>query len=138
MSWKESMQEWGGGDFTFLSTDGETLTFIVVADPVMLKSKYKGKDQDRIGVPAVTDEGFQLLITGKRLARKIGKREEEFKKHAFIATRHGEEGDVNSTYSLATIPEKECFARLVKIAKSVMEETTIADAVDAVRQVMDN
>lgn len=138
MSWKTQMEGWGGGDFTFLSTDGETITFIVVGDPVMLKSKYKQKEQDRIGCPLVTDDGFQLLICGKRLARKIGKREEAFKKQAFIATRHGEEGDVNSTYTLQVIPEKECYARLKGIADKVMEKNTIADAIEAVKQVMDN
>lgn len=138
MGWNDRMKEWGGGDFTFLSTDGEAITFIVVGDPIMLKSTYKGKEQDRIGCPVVTDEGYQLLVCGKRLARKIGKREADFEKCAFTAIRHGGEGDPNSTYELITVPEKECYDRLKAVADHDFKPEMVEESVKNVKQVLDN
>jgi len=60
-TWGGKMKEFGGGNFTFLSTDGETLIFIVVGLPVLMEGTYKGKSQERVGCPIVTDEGFQYL-----------------------------------------------------------------------------
>ena len=50
-SWGGRMKEWGGGDFCFLSSDGEAITFIVVGLPEQMESVYKGKKQTRIGCP---------------------------------------------------------------------------------------
>lgn len=138
MSWKDKMKEFGGGNFTFLSMDGETIVFIVVGEPVLLRSKYKGKEQDRIGCPVVTDEGFQLFICGKRLARKLSKVEAKFDKHAICVTRQGAEGDVNATYKVTVLDDTELFKRLYKIAKDDYEEGMIADAVKDAEKVLEN
>lgn len=137
MSWVEKMKEWGGGDFTFLSTDGETLTFIVINEPVLLKSKYKGKEQERIGCPVITDEGYMLLVCGKRLARKISKHESIFGTSAFMAIRHGVEGDINSFYELKVLPEPETFAQLHKIYKTDFKPEMIPDSIKAVSEILD-
>lgn len=138
MSWNEKMKEWGGGDFTFLSTDGETITFIVVGEPVLLHSKYKGKEQERIGCPVVTDEGFQLLVSGKRLARKLSKNEGLFNTAAFKVVRHGVEGDQNATYPVTVLPEPETFARLKAIKDSDFSPDMIDEAIKQVETVLDN
>jgi len=138
MSWKDKMKEYGGGNFTFLSEDGETITFIVVADPVLLKSKFKGKDNERIGCPVVTDEGYMLFVTGKRLARKLSKHEGVFKRSALMVTRHGAEGDINATYAVAELPEKETFDRLWAIMKADYKPGMVAESIEAVGDVLDN
>jgi len=138
MSWKDKMKEFGGGNFTFLSEDGETLTFIVVADPVLLKSKFKGKENERIGCPVITDEGYMLFVTGKRLARKLSKHEPVFKKTALMVTRHGAEGDINASYAVAELPEKETFDRLKAIMKADFTLEMVAESIDAVGDVLDN
>ncbi|GAJ13934.1 unnamed protein product [marine sediment metagenome] len=43
MTWKDKMKEYGGGNFTFLSVDGEVLIFIVVGEPQLLIGHFKGK-----------------------------------------------------------------------------------------------
>lgn len=138
MSWKENMKEFGGGNLTFLSSDGETLCFVVVADPVLLQGKYKGKPQDRIGCPVVTDEGFMLFVCGKRVARKLSKFENRFKDSAFIVTRHGEEGDVNCTYPVAILDNPEQTKLLFTIAKKDYKPDllteAISDATDCMNQ----
>jgi len=138
MSWAEKIKEMGGGDFTFLSTDGETITFIVVAEPVLLKSTYKGKEQDRVGCPVVTDEGYVLLVCGKRLARKIGKQEDKFNKNALMAVRRGGEGDINSTYELTVVPEIETYTRLAEIAKADFKPERVQTSVDEVNQILNS
>lgn len=40
-SWAETMKEMGGGNFTFLSSDGETITFIIVGSPVPITTMYR-------------------------------------------------------------------------------------------------
>jgi len=137
MSWHEKMKEFGGGDFTFLSTDGETLTFIVVGEPVLLHSKYKGKEQERIGCPVVSDDGFQLLVCGKRLARKIGKHEGVFTTSALMATRHGVEGDINSSYDLTVLPESDTYNRLKAIKDTDFKPELVTDAVKAATEILD-
>jgi len=114
-TWKESMKEFGGGSFTFLGTDGECLIFIVVGPPQLLKTEYKGKEQQRIGCPIVTDEGYQLFICGKRLARKLSKHEEKFSTNAIMVVRRGAEGDVNAKYEITILPEPETYNRLAAI-----------------------
>lgn len=136
ITWRDKMKEFGGGNFTFLSTDGETLTFIVVGLPVLLKSVYKGKEQERIGCPVVTDEGFQLFCTGKRLARKLSKHCDKFRSNAIMVIRHGVEGDVNAKYEVKVLPEPETYKRLCEIRDDDFTEDMIADAVKEASAVM--
>ena len=137
-TWKDKMQEYGGGNFTFLSVDGEVLIFIVVGLPQLLKSTYKGKENDRIGCPIVTDEGYVLFICGKRLARKISKLEKQFNTNAIMAVRHGLEGDVNAKYDVMIVPEKETFERLLAIKKSDFKPAMIAESVKDSAEVLNN
>ena len=137
-TWKDAMKEFGGGNFTFLSEDGETLTFIVVGVPILLISKFKGQENERIGCPVVTDEGYLLFVTGKGLARKLSKHEAVFNTSAIMVTRHGEEGDINATYSVKVLPEPETFKRLQEIKATDFEETMIPESVEAVKDVLNN
>jgi hypothetical protein len=136
MTWKEKMKEFGGGNFTFLSTDGETLTFIVVGEPVLLKSMYKKQEQERIGCPVVTDEGYQLFICGKRLARKLSKHEAVFDSSAIMVIRHGVEGDQNARYDVRVLPEPDTFARLKTIKDAEFKPELIQESVEEFIQVL--
>ena len=138
MTWAKKMQEYGGGNFTFLSVDGEVLIFIVVGEPQLLQSTYKGKTNERIGCPIVTDEGYMLFICGKRLARKISKLESDFKTKAIMAVRHGLEGDVNAKYEVTAVPEKATFERLSAIKKKDFKVTMIAESVADSAEVLNN
>lgn len=137
-TWHDKMKEFGGGNFTFLSTDGESITFIVVGLPALIKTVYKNKEQERIGCPVVTDDGYQLYICGKRVARKLSKHEAVFKTSALMAVRHGAEGDVNSTYEVKVLPEQETFARLDAIRKADFEESMIAESVKEAEQTLNS
>jgi len=135
-TWASKMKEFGGGSFTFLSSDGETLTFIVVGLPVLIKTEFKGKEQERIGCPVVTENGFQLFITGKRLARKLSKHEKAFATNALMVVRHGAEGDINARYDVKELPEKETYESLKKIADDDFTPDMIDDAVKEASQVL--
>jgi len=135
-SWGGRMKEWGGGDFTFLSSDGESLTFIVVGLPQQLTSYYKKKPQERIGCPVVTDTGYQLYVCGKRVARKLAKFEKQFDTTAFMVVRHGAEGDIHATYDVQPLPEKETYSALMKIKETDFKEAMIAESVAAATVVM--
>lgn len=136
-TWHEKMKEFGGGNFTFLSSDGESITFIVVGLPVLIESVFKGKAQQRIGCPVVTDEGYQLFICGKRLARKLSKHEGIFNTSALMAIRHGVEGDVNSSYEVKVLPEPETYARLDAIRKTDFYPEAIQESVLEAQQMLD-
>lgn len=138
MTWKDKMKEFGGGNFTFLSVDGEVLIFIVVGEPQLLHSTFKGKENERIGCPVVTDEGYLLFICGKRLARKISKLEKHFDSKAIMAVRHGMEGDVNAKYDVKVVPEKETFERLQTIKKADFKHAMIAESVADSAEVLNN
>jgi len=138
MTWKDKMKEFGGGNFTFLSVDGEVLIFIVVGEPQLLHSTFKGKENERIGCPVVTDEGYLLFICGKRLARKISKLEKQFETKAIMAVRHGLEGDVNAKYDVKVVPEKETFDRLLAIKKADFKHAMIAESVADSAEVLSN
>ncbi|MBA7524173.1 hypothetical protein ES705_16310 [subsurface metagenome] len=137
-TWSGRMKELGGGNFTFLSSDGEAIVFIVVGLPVPLKSKYQGKEGERIGCPVVTDEGYMLFVTGKRLARKLAKHEKIFGTHAIMIVRHGVEGDVNAKYEIIEIPEPETYKRLHDISASDFEPSMIGESVEEALAVMSN
>lgn len=137
-TWKDKMKEFGGGNFTFLSVDGEVLIFIVVGEPQLLQSTYKGKTNERIGCPIVTDEGYLLFICGKRLARKISKLEKSFDTKAIMAVRHGLEGDVNAKYDVTVVPEKATFERLDAIKKADFKKSMIAESVQDSAEVLNN
>ena len=136
MSWKDKMKEWGGGDITFLSSDGECIIFVVVDEPVLLKGKFKGSEQDRIGCPVVTDEGFLLFITGKRVARKLSKFESFFKDTAFIITRHGESGDINAKYDVRVMDDKAKTEHLLGLAKKEYKPAMLKQAIVDATEVM--
>jgi len=138
MSWKEKMDEWGGGDLTFLSEDGECITFVVVGEPELIKGKFKTKDTERIGCPAVSQDGFTLLMFGKRLARRLSKHEELFKTKAFCVVRKGEHDDINTTYALTVIEDDALTKKLFKLAPKAFDKETIADAVEYAESIAKN
>ena len=136
MSWKEKSKEWGGGDFTFLSNDGECLVFVVADEPYLLEGKFQGKKQERIGCPIVTDEGFVLLVTGKRVFRKLAKFESRFKNTAFIVTRHGGEGDINAKYDVGIFGGEEKTDQLLAIRKKEYKTELLEQALLDVKNIM--
>jgi len=136
--WKDKMKEWGGGDLTFLSSDGEVIMFVVVDEPQLLKGKFKGNPQERIGCPVVTDEGFVLFITGKRTARKLSKFEDRFKDSAFMVIRHGEAGDINATYEVSILDNEQKTANLFAIAKKEYKPPLLKQALKDAKEVMTN
>ena len=130
------MKEFGGGNFTFLSSDGEAIIFIVVEEPVLLHSNYKGQVQERIGCPIVTEEGYTLFICGKRLARKLSKHESIFNTSALMVIRHGGEGDVNAKYEVRVFPEEETYLRLRKVADAQFTKEMIQESIDEASTVL--
>lgn len=136
MSWKDKAKEWGGGDITFISSDGECLIFVVVDEPVMLEGVFKGKAQDRIGCPVVTDEGFMLFITGKRVFRKLSKFESKFKDTAFMVVRHGGEGDINAKYDVSLLDDSAKTKHLFDVAKSEYKPALLKQAIEDALKVM--
>jgi hypothetical protein len=138
MSWKEKIKEFGGGDISFLSEDGEAIVFVVVGDPVLLAGKYKGKPSEKVGCPIVTEDGFTLFIAGKRLARKISKHEAVFSTSAFIATRTGEQNDIDASYSLKVLDDIDRTTRLIEAVKNVNYVVEINEAVESAMSVMNN
>lgn len=137
MGWNEKRKEWGGGDFTFLSEDGETLKFIVVGEPVLLEGKYKGTPSKKVGCPVMTDEGFVLLIAGLRLFRRLCKHEAHFGTRVFMVTRHGAEGDPNATYPLTILDDADLAANLFKMRDTEFTPEQIDEAVAAARDVIE-
>ena len=136
--WKEKMKDWGGGDLTFLSSDGEVIMFVVVDEPQLLHGKFKGNPQDRIGCPVVTDEGFVLFITGKRVARKLSKFEDRFDDSAFMIVRHGEAGDINASYEVTLLDNEEKTTQLFAIAKKEYKPAMLKQAIKDAKEVMVN
>ena len=136
MSWKERMAEWGGGEVSFLSEDGEAIVFIVAGEPQLMESKYKGQTTQRIAAPLITLDGFTLLIMGKRLARKLSKYESQFGNEAFIAIRHGEERDINTTYELKLLEDEERKAKLFDLLRTQFNEDMVKDAIAAAQDIM--
>lgn len=136
MSWKEKMKEFGGGDLAFLSVDGEVITFVVAGEPVLLEGKFKGRPSEKIGCPVVTEDGFVLFISGKRLARKLAKYEEQFNVVAFMAIRHGEQGDIEATYELKVSTNAELTAKLLGMRETEVTQEIIDEAVASALSVM--
>ena len=136
MSWKDKIKEFGGGDLTFLSEDGEALKFIVVGEPILFVGKFKGRPTERIGCPIVTEDGFVLFITGKRLARKISKYEEQFDNTCFIAVRRGGQNDINTTYELSILEDDAYRKKLFEIKNNEFSQQLIDEAVEAAKEMM--
>jgi len=136
MAWKEAVREFGGGDLAFLSEDGEVIKFVVVGSPVLLHGRFKGRPSEKVGAPVVTEDGFQLFIIGKRLFRKLAKYEDSFGSTAFMAIRHGEQGDIEASYELKIVDDAELTARLLDIAATEFKPEMIDEAVTAAQSVM--
>jgi len=136
MTWKDKLKEWGGGDITFLSSDGEVILFVVCDEPVLLIGKYKGKEQERIGCPVMTDEGFLLFITGKRVARKLSKFEALFKTKAFMVVRHGESGDIDAKYDVSVVDDTKKTKQLFELAEKEYKPAMLKQAVEDAHEVM--
>lgn len=136
MSWKDKMKEWGGGDITFLSEDGEVICFVVVGEPVLLEGRFKGRPSEKIGCPIVTSDGFALFVAGKRLARKITKHEDEFNVTAFMAIRHGTANDIEASYELKVLDDVDLTKQLLESTAGKDFKVEITDAVEAALAVM--
>ena len=136
MSWKEKVKDFGGGDMAFLSEDGEVLDFIVVGEPVLLAGKFKGRPTEKIGCPAMTEDGFVLFVVGKRLFRKIAKHEEHFESDVLQAKRTGETGDINAVYSLKVLEDETLKVRLFNMKQTEFTSDMVDTAVAAALEVM--
>lgn len=136
MSWKDKMKEFGGGDMTFLSEDGEVIKFIVVGEPILLEGEYKGTPSRKVGCPVITLDGFSLFIVGMRLARKISKHEPQFGEVAFMAIRHGEANDANASYPLTVLDDKELLETLHNLKDTEFNNAMIDEAIIAAQEVM--
>ena len=136
MSWKEKMEEWGGGDIAFLSEDGEALIFIVVADPALLEGKYKGRPSERIGCPVITQDGYVLFVAGKRIARRLSRFEDQFETAAFVLVRRGEHNDIETTYDLTVCEDTEITAKLFAIKETDFDPARVTDSITAAQEVM--
>jgi hypothetical protein len=108
----------------------------VVGEPVLIHSVFKQKPQERIGCPVVTQDGYQLFICGKRLARKITKHEAIFGTNAIMVIRHGAEGDVEAKYDVRVLPEPETFNRLAAIRDADFKPEMIEESVAEASQVL--
>lgn len=128
MAWKDAMKDFGGGDLTFLSEDGEVCQFVVAAEPALIAGKFKGKETERGGVPIFTLDGQTLLVVGKRVIRRLYKHEKQFETHAFQLVRNGEPNDTNTTYSLTVIDNKELTDELLKIKSGGIDKTELAES----------
>lgn len=136
MSWRDKMKEWGGGDVTFLSEDGEVLDFVICGEPVLMKGKFKGKEQERVGVPIVTLDGFSLFVTGKRTARKLSKYEADFVNSAIRIIRHGGEEDVNTKYPISLVTDKEVVKQLFLIKDKEYNQDVLDEAIKYATELM--
>lgn len=135
---KDKMKEFGGGDLLFLSEDAECTTFIVCGLPEKIVGKFKGKESIRVGIPVVTRDGFSLFVTGLRFGRKVAKYEENFDDKAFMAIRHGEQGDIDTRYELKLIDDEQTVLTLLEIKEREFKPELVDEALDAARQAMNN
>lgn len=136
MSWTKTIKDLGPSGVLFLSSDGASVNGIIVADPVVLESTYKGKPQVRIGTPIVTSEGFCLLIVGKRTARKLSTLESKFKDHVINITRHGIEGDTDATYECTALPDAATFKTLQAIKAKGFDKAALKEATEDAQEVL--
>jgi hypothetical protein len=136
MSWKEKMKEMGPANILFLSTDGASVNFIVVADPVPVSGTYQKKPQTRVGCPVVTMDGFVLFVCGKRTARKLASIEDKFKTHVINVTRHGVEGDTDTGYEVSALEDAALFKTLKGIAAKTFTEDALKEAIADAEDVM--
>lgn len=136
MGWKEKSKEWGGGEMSFLSEDGEAIAFVVCGEPQLLKGRYKGRESEKVGCPVVSQDGFTLFVIGKRLFRKISKYEERFSNTAFMAVRHGAQNEITSSYELKIIDDPALTKELFEIKGDSDYRPEIEDAVKAAEEVM--
>lgn len=136
MSWKEKMDEWGGGEVSFLSEDGEAIVFIIVGEPVLFEGKFKNRVSQRIGCPVITSEGYSLFIVGKRLGRRIARYEKDFDTKALLAVRRGEHNDIETTYELCVCPDAELTHRLFDYKETEFDETAVAESIKAAEDIV--
>jgi hypothetical protein len=129
MSWKEKAKEFGSANLLFLSADGASVNFIVADDPVLMAGTYNKKAQERIGCPVVTSEGFQLFIVGKRCFRKIASLEDKFKDNVINVTRHGVEGDTDTTYEVTALSDAAMYKTLVALRAKTFTKEALAEAI---------
>jgi len=129
------MKEFGGADVAFLSEDGEIVTFVVVGEPQLIEGKYQKQDTKRIGIPCVTIEGFQLLVVGMRIGRRLSKSEDNFKVWAFELIRHGEAGDTKATYELTRTANIELEKKLLASVSETGYVMEIEEAVASAREI---
>ncbi|KKN16534.1 hypothetical protein LCGC14_0974850 [marine sediment metagenome] len=135
MQWMTKMKEFGGADVGYLSEDGEMTTFVVVGDPQLIVGLYKKQETKRIGVPCVTIEGFQLLVIGMRVGRRLSKYEKHLHEWAFELVRHGGTDDSKTTYEMGRTEDKELEKKLLAAAEGQDFEEEIKEAVEAATEI---
>jgi len=131
MGFRDKVKEWGGGDLTFLSEDGEVVRFVVADDPELIRGKFKGGETRRAAIPIFTPDGQSLLVIGMRVVRRLAKYEKLFKTTAFQLVRNGEKGDQNTTYDLSVIEDKALTTKLLDMKKAGIDKEELDESYKA-------
>ena len=118
-----------GANLLFLSEDGEIVTFVVMGDPVEIKGKFQSRETKRIGIPVMTEDGFQLFVTGVRNLRKIAKLEKHFDKAALDVLRIGEPGDTGTKYRVTINDQADLTKKLLQDAKVGIDKEELKEAI---------
>ena len=136
MNWANKAKDWGPDTLLFLSTDGASVNFIVVADPELLQGTYKNKANKRVACPVVTSEGFKLFITGLRTARKLASIEAKFATHVINVTRHGAEGDTDATCEVSALEDAAAMKKLLAVKAKTFTAESLAAALKDAKEVI--
>lgn len=136
MSWKEKAKEMGPAAVIFLSSQGSTVSGLVVGDPVLLKGMYAKKEQERIGCPMITTEGFFLLVIGKRVFRKLCSLEDKFKTDIITVTRMSPENDPAGKYEVLTSPDADMLKTLRAIKGHAYSQEALDEAIAEATAIM--
>jgi len=131
MGFRDKVKEWGGGDLTFLSEDGEVCKFVVADDPELIRGKFKGGETKRAAIPIFTLDGQSLLVIGMRVVRRLAKYEVGFDTKAFQLVRNGEKGAQDTTYDLSVIDDKAVTKKLLDMKKAGLDKEELAESYKA-------
>jgi hypothetical protein len=128
MSFDDCDRDFGSGMWVRLREDGESIVLVLVGEPVMRISEYRGRERRQAVFPVVVSEGLRVLSVGVTLYQHVKANWEKLIGKPHKLTRFGAAGDLGTTYTLTAVRGQQRLMRLAGEVTSAEVEEILAGA----------
>jgi len=105
MGWNDAEKYLASWQFLQLQDDGDSATAIILAEPEVRESHFRGQKRVQFNIPLLTEAGIVVWSMNKTTAKEVRRRWDELCGSAIRITRHGARQDTSTRYEIELLQD---------------------------------